>query len=81
MLLSLEITHAQTQTFREPLHGPPDIQEDLVIILVVLSHISTCNIRNVIITSISISSNSGINQKSTAGKSTTNQVYVVDHTR
>lgn len=38
-------------TFREPLHGPPDIQYDLVIVLVVLPNISTCKRKtNVIVT-------------------------------
>lgn len=50
MLLSLEMNaQTQTLTFREALHGPPDIQDHLVVIFVAVPHISTYT-RNVIVT-------------------------------
>lgn len=62
MLLSLEIklTQTQTLTFREPLHGPPDIQDYLVVIFVVLPHISTYSTRNVIVTITKISNSNNM---------------------
>ena len=49
-----DCTHADTgtHTFREPLHGSPDIQEHLVVVFVVFPHISTCNRRNAAIITV-----------------------------